>query len=72
MAHHHKLNCLVKRLDFSVVITEKVQNSSERSSGDISSTAEPSVSKLDMVMHHYEPDCLSKRLVFHLQGQGHS
>ena len=37
MAHHHKLDCLVKRLDCSVVvkvkITEKVQNYSECSSG---------------------------------------
>ena len=37
MAHHHKLNCLVKRLDFSVVIkvkvTEMVNNSSDCSSG---------------------------------------
>ena len=38
MAHHHKLDCLVKRLDCSVVVvvkvkvTEKVQNSSESSS----------------------------------------
>ena len=29
------------------------------------------VTKLGMVMHHYEPDCLSKRLVFCLQDQGH-
>ena len=37
MAHHHKLDCLVKRFDFSVVVkvkvTEKVQNASECSSG---------------------------------------
>ena len=26
----------------------------------------------DVVMHYYEPDCLSKRLVCCLQGQGHS
>ena len=36
MAHHHKVDCLVKRLDCSVVVkvkvTEKVQNSSECSS----------------------------------------
>ena len=28
--------------------------------------------RLGMMMHHYEPDCLSKRLVCCLQGQGHS
>ena len=28
--------------------------------------------KLGMVMHHYEPDCLSKSLVCCLQDQGHS
>ena len=39
---------------------------------DKSSAAEPSVIKLGMVMQHYEPDCLSKRLVCCLQGQGHS
>ena len=37
MAYHHKLDCLVKRMDCSVVVkdkvTEKVQNSSEYSSG---------------------------------------
>ena len=37
MAHHHKLDCLVKRLDCSVVVkvkvAEKVKNSSECSSG---------------------------------------
>ena len=35
MAHHHRVDCLVKRLDCSAVVkvTEKVQNSSECSSG---------------------------------------
>ena len=37
IAHHHKLDCLVKRLDCFVVVkvkvTEKVQNSSKRLSG---------------------------------------
>ena len=36
LIHHHKVDCLVKRLDFFVVVlikvTEKVQNSSECSS----------------------------------------
>ena len=36
-------------------------------------TAEPLRTKLDMVMHHYEPDCLPKRLICCLLGgQGHS
>ena len=33
MAHHHKVDCLVKRLDYAVAVkvkvTEKVQNSNE-------------------------------------------
>ena len=28
--------------------------------------------KLGMVMRHHEPDCLRKRLIFCLQGQGHT
>ena len=39
---------------------------------DISSTVEPFVTKLGMVIHHYEPDCLSKRFVCCLQDQGHN
>ena len=39
---------------------------------DIFWIAEPFTAKLGMVMHHYEPDCLPKRLVCYLQGQGHS
>ena len=33
---------------------------------------EPFTTKLGIVMHNYEPCCLSKRLVSCLQGQGHS
>ena len=44
MAHHHKLDCLVKRLDCSVVVkvnvTEKVKNSSKCYLDDISSAAD--------------------------------
>ena len=36
---------------------------------DIFWIAEPFTTKLGMVMHHYEPDCLSKRLVCCLQNQ---
>ena len=33
---------------------------------------EPFITKLNMVMHHYEPDCLPERLFCCLEGQGHS
>ena len=73
MAHHHKLDCLVKRLDCFVVVevkvTEKVHNYSDCSSDDISSTAQPFVTELGMwciIMG------LAGRLVFCLQVQGHS
>ena len=39
---------------------------------DIFWNAEPFTTKLGMMMHHYEPDCLSKRLVCCVPGQGHS
>ena len=70
MAHHHKLDCLVKRLDYSVVVTGKVQNSSECYPDDISSTAEPFVTKPGVVMHHHGSECHARRLVCCLQGQG--
>ena len=38
----------------------------------ISSAAEPSVTKLGMVMEHHEPKCPARRLVCCLQVQGHS
>ena len=38
---------------------------------DIFLIGELFTTKLCMVMHHYEPDCLLKRLVCCLQGQGH-
>ena len=51
MVHHHKVDCLVKRLGCCVMVkvkvTEKVQNSNELA--DISSAAEPSVTKLAKV-----------------------
>ena len=55
MAHHHKVDCLVKRLDCSVVVkvkvTEKVQNISVNVHlNDISSAAESSLTKLGIVM----------------------
>ena len=41
---------------------------------NISSTAEPFVTKFGMVMmmHHHGPECHAKRLVCCFQGQGHS
>ena len=39
---------------------------------DVFWITEPFTTKLGMVMHHYEPDCFSKRLLCCLQGQGHS
>ena len=66
----------MKRLDCSVVVkvkvTEKVQNSSECSSGDISSAAEPSVTKVCMVMQHQGLKYHARRLVCCLQVEGHS
>ena len=34
-------------------------------------TVAPLTTKLGVVMHHHEPDCLSKRLVWCLQSKGH-
>ena len=39
---------------------------------DISSTAEPSITKLSMVMRHNGPEYHARRLVYCLQVQGHS
>ena len=39
---------------------------------NISSAAEPSVTKLGIVMQHYGPKCLARRLVCCLQVKGHS
>ena len=39
---------------------------------DISSVAEPSVTKLGMVMQHHGPKCLARRLICCLKVQGHS
>ena len=38
----------------------------------ISSAAEPSVTKLGMVMQHHGPKCHARRLVNYLQVQGHN
>ena len=67
----------MKRLDCSVVVkvkvTEKVQNISVNVHlNDISSAAEPSVTKLGMVMQHHGPKYHARRLVSCLQVQEHS
>ena len=33
---------------------------------------QPFVTKFGIVVHHYEPECLAKKMGFYLQGQGHS
>ena len=55
-----------------VKVTDEVQNSSECSSELISSAAEPSVTKLGMVMQHHGPKCHARRLDCCLQVLGHS
>ena len=74
MAPNHELDCLVKRLDCSVVVKVKgkVKNSSECSSQNISPTAEPFVTKLGMVMHYHGPECYARKQICCLQVQGHS
>ena len=64
MAHRTKLDCLVNRLECSVVVKNKVTKRFKVPVNihldDISSTAEPFVTKLGMVMHHPEPVCFKK------------
>ena len=66
----------MKRLDCFVVVkvkvTEKLQILVNVHLNDISSAAEPSVTKLGMVMQHHGPQCRARRLVRCLQVQGHS
>ena len=61
LAHHHELDCFVKRLDCSVVVKVKVTGKFKIPVNvhldNISSTAEPFVIKLGMVMHHRGPGC---------------
>ena len=76
MVHHDKLGCLVKRLDCFVVVmakvTERFKIPENVHLGDVSSTAEPSVTKLVIVMQHHGSKCYVRRLVCFLQVQGHS
>ena len=65
MAPNYELDCLVKRVDCSVVVkvkvTGKVKNSSDVHLNDISPTTEPFVTKLGMVMHHHGPQCHARK-----------
>ena len=76
MAHYHKVDCLVKRLDCAVVVkvkvTERFRIPVNVHLDDVSSAAECSVTKLGMVMQHHGPKCHARRLVWYLQVQGHS
>ena len=76
MAHHHKVDCLVKRLDCSVVVkvkvTERLRIPVNVHMDDISSAAEHSVTKFGIVMHHHGPEYHARRLVCCLKSQGHS
>ena len=74
MAHHYKLSSLSK--DWIALLWSR-SRSQERlrisvivQLDDISSTAEPSVTKLGLV--HHGPECHARRLVCCLQVQGHS
>ena len=64
MALNHKLDCLVKRLDYSVVVEIKVAARFKMSVNghlvDISSAAELSVTKLGMMMQHHGPKSCKK------------
>ena len=76
MAHHHKLDFLVKRLDFSVVVkvkvTENVQNSSECSSGQYLLNCWTSCIQTCYGDSSSWPEYHARRLVCCLQGQSHS
>ena len=57
---------------FKVKITANLKMLMNVCPHDIFWIATSLTTKVGMVMHHYEPDCLPKRLVCYLQGQGHS
>ena len=76
MAHHHKVDCLVKRLDCSVgvkvKVTERFKIPVNVDLDDISATAEPFITGLGRMMHYHGPECHARRLVCCHQVQGHS
>ena len=76
MLHHHRVDCLMKRVDCSVVvkvkITERFRIPVNAHLDDISSTSEPSVTKLGIVVQHHGLKYRARRLVCCLQVQGNS
>ena len=55
---------------FRVKVTAKGQNVNV-CPDDIFCTTQYFVSRLGIVMHHYESECHAKRLIYYFQGQGH-
>ena len=76
MAPNHEHDCLVKRLDCSVMVKVKVMGKLRIPVNvhlnNITLTAEPFVTKLGIVMHHHGPECHARKWIFCLQAQGHS
>ena len=75
IVHYYKSECLMNKLDCFV----QVQDHGKISKCEwmfvqmiFSELLNLFATKLGMVMYHYEPDCLSKRLICCLQSQGHS
>ena len=75
IAHYHEPECFYEKLDCYVQGEghSKISKCLWMFCPDgIFLHAELFTTILGVVMHHYEPDCLSKRLVCCLQGEGHS
>ena len=76
MAHHRKVDCLLKRMDCSVVVkvkvTERFRIPVNVHLDDTSSAAELSVTEVGMVIQYHGPKCHARKLVCCLQVQGHS
>ena len=74
MAHHYKLDCLVKRLDCAVVVKVMVRFRILVNVylDDVSSAAGFNVTSLNLnvVMHHHGPECHARRLVCCLPSSG--
>ena len=73
MVNHVMLDCPCEQnfiAALKVKITVKVKNFHEGLSGQYIQATEPFVTS--MVMHHHGTQCHVKRLVWYLQGHGHS